>query len=399
MMDNSFAALMSFDSHGKRGRSDSDSSSVEGGRSVKKSVSDNTQILFLTSRDVNLAKVNPLKLNRALTDVIGAVDQVWLLADRVKIRCTKTQANILKHEKRLCGYALTCEIKEMRKIYQKGIIHGVHKDITDNDLVLDLGNTIQKVKRITKFNKDTKNREITGSVVLFFDAESLPERVSLGFQSFKVNTFIPRPIRCFKCQRYGHVASTCRGSRRCPKCGEDHDFTDCTNEVSCCLCGGKHSAAFRGCKMYQDAFEIIKIKSAHNVSYAEDTKQAKAKSLSTTSGSPSSQSSVDDSLPLGQQVKHPSSSDEQFQNQLTQSMSNVQNIVDTVLEQTQSNNLEIFSQITALVIKVVSIAQDQTFWRSDRLTRIKFIAEKANSIFQTTMDPEHILDIYNKIDQ
>lgn len=266
MANNSFEVLMSLDSNGKRGKSDSESSSVSECRpAVKKTVSGNNQIVFLASRDVNLAKVNPLKLNRALSDLVGPVDHVWLLNDRV--RCTNAQANILKHEKRIGQYSLNCEIKEMKKSDIKGIIHGVHKDITDDELLVDLSN-VQKVKRITKFNNETKNRDITSSVVLFFE-QDLPDRVSLGFQSFKVHKYIPRPIRCFKCPRYGHVASTCRGSRRCSKCGEDHDFLYCTNDILCCLCGGKHSAAFKGCQKYKDAFEINKVKLNKNVSYAE----------------------------------------------------------------------------------------------------------------------------------
>lgn len=77
----------------------------------------------MSSRDVNLAKVNPLKLNRALSDLIGPVDNVWLLNDRVKVRCTNAQANILKHEKRIYQYSLNCEIKEIKKIIRNNKLY------------------------------------------------------------------------------------------------------------------------------------------------------------------------------------------------------------------------------------------------------------------------------------
>ena len=37
------------------------------------------------------------------------------------------------------------------------------------------------------------------------------------------------PYQCFKCQEFGHSASHCNKNQVCPKCGEDHRSTECTN--------------------------------------------------------------------------------------------------------------------------------------------------------------------------
>ncbi|GBO11583.1 hypothetical protein AVEN_202519-1 [Araneus ventricosus] len=35
-----------------------------------------------------------------------------------------------------------------------------------------------------------------------------------------VRPFIPNPLRCFKCQRFGHSQTNCRGTLTCARCAE-----------------------------------------------------------------------------------------------------------------------------------------------------------------------------------
>lgn len=62
--------------------------------------------------------------------------------------------------------------------------------------------------------------------------------------------FIPPPVRCYKCQGYGHFAKVCKGKQRCGKCGGDHENGQCgvSDVRKCCNCGGDHTAAYGGCK-------------------------------------------------------------------------------------------------------------------------------------------------------
>ncbi|GFT38615.1 hypothetical protein TNCV_4949161 [Trichonephila clavipes] len=46
-----------------------------------------------------------------------------------------------------------------------------------------------------------------------------------------VRSYIPNPLRCFQCQRYGHSKNVCRGQPTCPRCGESgHESVDCTKK-------------------------------------------------------------------------------------------------------------------------------------------------------------------------
>lgn len=119
--------------------------------------------------------------------------------------------------------------------------------------------------------KGKSPREGRGSsaVLLTFQGKVLPEKVMLGYMCFTVKAYERPPLRCFKCQRFGHVAAVCRGKRRCGKCEEDHDFKDCKGHVKFCNCGGSHKAGFRGCPHTEKAELVQKVRNENQISYAE----------------------------------------------------------------------------------------------------------------------------------
>ena len=97
----------------------------------------------------------------------------------------------------------------------------------------------------------------------------------MGYISYLVRQYIPPPIRCYKCQRFGHVAVQCRGKHRCAKCGGEHEYGKCGDKavLKCCNCGGDHSAAYGGCEKQKEARELQKFKITNKVSYAEALKE------------------------------------------------------------------------------------------------------------------------------
>ena len=93
--------------------------------------------------------------------------------------------------------------------------------------------------------------------------------------SYSVREYIPPPIRCFKCQRFCHVASQCRDKIRCAKFGGDHEYDKWDKDavLKCCNCVGNHSAAYGGCEKHKEAREVQKVKIINKVSYAGATKK------------------------------------------------------------------------------------------------------------------------------
>lgn len=81
-------------------------------------------------------------------------------------------------------------------------------------------------------------------------------------------------MRCFKCQRFGHMAGSCNGGRRCAKCGGDHDIVSCSVPApKCCNCGGSHMASSKECHQFIKAKQVQEIKESQKIAYAEALKK------------------------------------------------------------------------------------------------------------------------------
>lgn len=93
----------------------------------------------------------------------------------------------------------------------KGIVY-VDTDISEEEILKNLrGGSVVGVKRF-KIRKDGEEMNST-AVLISFRKEILPHRVSLGFMAYQVKPYVRPPLRCYKCQRFGHVAAVCRGRK------------------------------------------------------------------------------------------------------------------------------------------------------------------------------------------
>ena len=106
--------------------------------------------------------------------------------------------------------------------------------------------------------------------ILTFGTTKLPNNVTIGWTNCSVRIFIPRPRRCFKCQRFGHSSTSCRSQADiCGKCGQMAHEEECSNPVCCINCNGPHPAFVRACPAYNKEQEILAYKVRNNVSYYE----------------------------------------------------------------------------------------------------------------------------------
>ena len=225
------------------------------------------------------SSLNPLKISKALHDAVGSVSVKPLRDGNVIITCVDSrQKDLLVKMTTLEGKKIKCVLWERKRIVQ-GVITGVSTELTNEEIMRNVtGARVERVKRLT-YNKDGVKKESL-SILLSMREERLPTRIRVGYMSYQVREYIPPPLRCFKCQKFGHVAAICRGKARCGKCGgEDHEYGKCEQgtKVRCCNCGGEHSAAYKGCDAHKRAAEVQRIKVEEKVTYAEAIKQVKAK--------------------------------------------------------------------------------------------------------------------------
>ena len=256
--------------------------SAEGGQSggkMRKTDSTEFKITFKVKDPKGVGgfrAVNPLKIAESLKSV-GDVEARILANGMLMVLCknaeTQKKAAAVK---KIAGQSIEMYVSN-RVEGVKGVIYGVSADITENEMKEQImGDVI--VKEVKRF-KARSDGNPNAPVLLTFDGDSLPPRVFIGCLSFQVKKYERPPLRCFKCQRFGHVAASCRGSQRCTKCGGEHDLLECdVTDTKCCNCGGTHMASFRGCLHFEKAKRVQDVKEQHKISYAEALKKVEGRS-------------------------------------------------------------------------------------------------------------------------
>ena len=129
---------------------------------------------------------------------------------------------------------------------------------------------VSEVRRILT----RKNTEMvpTDTFILTYSIPVLPSTVTIGYQRYNISVYIPNPLRCRNCQKYGHHEKRCRRKMVCQYCGrEGHDDKEECDiaGVRCVNCEGKHAASSRDCPTWTREREILRVKYTQNVSFPE----------------------------------------------------------------------------------------------------------------------------------
>ncbi|GFU62247.1 putative RNA-directed DNA polymerase from transposon X-element [Trichonephila clavipes] len=130
---------------------------------------------------------------------------------------------------------------------------------------------VTQVRRI-KIKKDSSLFP-TKNLILTFNSPKLPSNIKAGYLNCKVRPYIPNPLRCFKCQRFGHSQTSCRGQLTCSRCASvGHASTDCSLEPKCINCLQPHPLDSKICPKWKIEKQIQEIKTTKNISYPEARK-------------------------------------------------------------------------------------------------------------------------------
>ena len=110
--------------------------------------------------------------------------------------------------------------------------------------------------------------------MLTFNQIDLPREVTVGYVRVKVRPYIPNPMRCFQCLRFGHTRADCNNRPTCGMCASvEHTGDDCAAEtrrcVNCDVNQKPHTAFDPKCPAFLKEKEILSIKVAERISFKE----------------------------------------------------------------------------------------------------------------------------------
>ncbi|GFW61267.1 putative RNA-directed DNA polymerase from transposon BS [Trichonephila clavipes] len=113
----------------------------------------------------------------------------------------------------------------------------------------------------------------TKHLILTFNKPKLPPTIKAGYLNCKIRPYIPNPLRCFNCQRFGHSQTSCRGQLTCSRCAfVGHASPDCSLEPKCINCSQPHTADSKLCSKWKNEKQIQEVKTNKNITYVEARK-------------------------------------------------------------------------------------------------------------------------------
>ena len=223
-----------------------------------------------------LKKVSPFFIKKAMQAIIpGEPNSVKKLRDGTLLieTANNIQAEKLLKTDKLHDIPITVEIHRTLNTSRGVISHYdlLYVEVEEIKKEMASQGVIDCRRLTTKRNGEVIN---TTSVILTFALDKLPCKVFLGYESVPVRPFFPNPMRCFQCQKFGHIAPRCEGKNTCPRCGKDkHDGDKCTSEPHCVNCEGTHPAYSRDCPVMKDERKIMEIKILERIPYSEARKK------------------------------------------------------------------------------------------------------------------------------
>ena len=153
-------------------------------------------------------------------------------------------------------------IKPKSSVMSKGVFHCEETlDLTENERAQLESQGVIDLYRI----------QHTNMYCIAFNTRHLPKKIKISCLVFKVKLHVPKPRRCFRCQRYGHNEEYCIHEVVCPTCSasDGHTFKDCRSPPKCYHCEEPHPVTSQLCTMYQLEQLVLEYGVRNHVDFAE----------------------------------------------------------------------------------------------------------------------------------
>ncbi|GFN87446.1 RNA-directed DNA polymerase from mobile element jockey [Plakobranchus ocellatus] len=231
-------------------------------------------MVISSRRSAKVANRSPFKIHKELKSILG--DET--------IEVTKLGSGVLMVElksndqaKKLGAIATFLDIPVTVSPHKslnssKGVIRS--RDLrccSEEEMVEELSG-VTHARRIKVRRGEDKIQ--TDTVVLTFDSPKPPSRIRAGYLTLDVRPYVPLPMRCYKCQRYGHGKDRCKKPAAvCVRCGKGgHVERDCSADPYCVNCKGDHTASSKTCPKFLEEQAILRYKAENGGTFQQARK-------------------------------------------------------------------------------------------------------------------------------
>lgn len=155
-----------------------------------------------------------------------------------------------------------------------GLLRDCDTSLSDEEVLEDIDSKFPNAK-VERFKK--KDDTILPLVKVTFESEehlkkAIDEGIAVGNIYCNVEKFIfrNRPILCYNCYKYGHVAKWCSNKTVCGNCSKKHATAISQSEkTTCCNCKGTHEAWSKNCPEYEKECDRVNKDVALSFSHGE----------------------------------------------------------------------------------------------------------------------------------
>ncbi|GFV53306.1 uncharacterized protein TNCV_1645381 [Trichonephila clavipes] len=232
--------------------------------------SDSTRF-FILKTPTTFSAVSPFLIEKAITSSIGPVKTIRKMRSGdlfLEVGSAK-QSSALRTLRKMAHIDVTI-VPHNTLNYSRGVISAADLLNVSTEEIKEnmVDHKFCEVRRIT-IRRDGQVLN-TKHLILTFSTPELPQSVKAAYLHCPVRPYIPNPLRCFQCQKFGHSKTVCRGQPTCSRCAEvGHDSADCKAKERCVNCKGDHSSFSRSCPTWILEKEITAVKIKNKLSYPE----------------------------------------------------------------------------------------------------------------------------------
>ena len=142
--------------------------------------------------------------------------------------------------------------------------------------------------------KSRKNPQIGLNIMkIKFIGQTVPQKIKILGQNREVRPYVPKPLQCNKCCRYGHTHKKCTNKEVCTMCGSNQHKTNWNCDKKLCLnCGENHHAKDKTCVFYIYNTELKLLMSRTGMSAKEAKLELKVRGVSDPARNPSYKAAV-----------------------------------------------------------------------------------------------------------
>lgn len=231
-------------------------------------------VMERTNSGETLEKISPFLIDKAIRNCCGEVAIVKRIREGKILLQTKTEKQVPLLKKMVM---ITSGINVV--ITDHSTLNKCRVVITCRELNCEKEEVIleelaeQKVIQVDRIKKRVDGDLVkTSSYILTLSTTNMPAFIKIGFLRVPTRPYYPRPTRCYKCLRFGHIGKECELEEICANCSEPSHADVCTRPPKCANCLQSHKSNSPVCPIWITETEIIRLKVDRGISHLEAKK-------------------------------------------------------------------------------------------------------------------------------